>query len=84
MLSVSEAAKRVGKAESTIHRWRREGILEVHAGGVRERDLLRADRIARDRNPASRQTPVVALARDLGIEPAVLREELRAMVMRRK
>lgn len=84
LLTIAEAAKRVGRAESTIRRWERDGLLTVFAGLVDERELLQAEKRARTRNPAGRRTPLVALAREIGIEPDVLREELRALVMRRK
>lgn len=84
LLTIKAAALRVGRAESTIRRWRREGLIEFYGGRVRGSDLLRAEQRARERDPSSRQTPLIALARELGIEPDVLRQELRALVMDRR
>ena len=81
-LTVAAAAERVGKSEKTIYRWVHEGLLERHrpTGLVREVDLLVAEKRARQRNPASRSTPVEALAREMQCEPDALRQALRVMV----
>ena len=83
-LPLDEAAKRVGKSVRTLRRWQEAGAISIVEGYIEAVELERAEKMMRERNPALYAPPVVALARDLGIEPDVLRDELRALVMRRK
>jgi hypothetical protein len=55
-LNIEGAAERVGRSGPTIRRWIREGMLFSRGGYMRESDLLRVDKLMRDRRHEARLT----------------------------
>lgn len=79
-VKVEDAAKQIGKSVDTIRRWRREGRLTFISGHVDIDRVVEIEKMMRERNPTEYGSPVVALARDLGVDPDDLRTGIAAML----
>ena len=79
-VKVEEAAKQVGKSVDTLRRWRREGRISVVSGHVAIDQVVEVEKAMRERNPNEYASPVVALARDLGVDANELRAALAAVI----